>query len=118
VADTIHGDAVLDTAVVQYCVQVQPTPGGTRPPIPGEFVRKTRSKQSGPSVGVIDAVSKTSVRVVGVNNAHSGDSGQIWFAVSSGASVCIHQEGHDWSQGSAQGAPINSTCFPGLGPPI
>jgi hypothetical protein len=118
VADTIHGDAVLDTAVVQYCVTVQPTHGGTRPPIRGELVRKARSKQSGPSDGVIFSVSETSVRVVGVNNAHSGDSGQICTAVSDGASVCIHQEGHDWSQGSAQGARINNTCFPGLGPSL
>jgi hypothetical protein len=114
VANTVFTNPGCDTGVIQFVVPVQPTPGGFRRAIRGEFVRKSRTRQSNPSVGQIRGETQDSVRIVGVDNAHSGDSGQLWVADSDGASVAVHLEGHDLSQGSAKGAPFNEFTFPGL----
>jgi hypothetical protein len=118
IANTVRTNPRSDTAVIQFVVPVEPTRGSYRPPICGENVRKPRSYQSNPSVGIVKRVTRNSVRIVGVDHAHSGDSGQLWVAESDGAAVAVHLEGHDLSQGSAKGAPINQSTFPGLGPPL
>lgn len=118
IATTTSTNPSLDTAVVQYLAGAEPTEGGHRLPIRGEAVYKSRTIHSFPSVGTIDFRNREEVRIVNVDHAHSGDSGQLWFAVSDGAAVAVHLEGHDLSQGSAKGAPINQTAFEGgLGPP-
>ncbi len=117
VDDTIISDPVRDTAVVQYLPGLAvPSQHGYRIPIRGEKVKKGRTDQSKPSIGKVDALSNENVRIMDVNQAHAGDSGQLWIANSDGEAAAVHQEGHDLSQGSAQGAQFTSHNFPGLVP--
>ena len=118
VARTVRTNEPCDTAVLQYVVAAVPTPGGVRTPAVGERVRKSRSQQSNPSIGTVVRLTETAVRIVGVDHAHSGDSGQLWISDVDGAAVAVHLEGHDLSQGSAKGAPITQFTFPGLGSSI